>query len=177
MDDGCEKSGARAATRSHLLATFNTLLLEGERERPQVADIVAEAGVARSTFYDHFDGVEALLDESIGMLLGRLAGAVLDEPDEVQLVGLLDHVHENRTRARELLTGIRGERAEAQLARQLAVKLEDRGNARITAILIAGTLMAGISGWVSGRAATDSTALARSVRRAAQAILAGPDQA
>ncbi|MBD3730398.1 MAG: TetR/AcrR family transcriptional regulator, partial [Sphingomonadales bacterium] len=69
MDDCGKLSGQRAHTREALLATFNDLLLNGENERPKVADIIAQAGVGRSTFYNHFDGVAALLDESMGGLL------------------------------------------------------------------------------------------------------------
>ena len=41
-----------------------------------VADIIAEAGVARGTFYLYFESKRAIFDELLGLLLARLAAAV-----------------------------------------------------------------------------------------------------
>lgn len=177
MNDWREKSGApppanRAATRTQIFATFNRLMLEGGNSRPKVADIVAEAGVARSTFYDHFDGVEALFDESLSMLLGQVAQCLVGDRGQNDMVWLLEHIHDNRERGREMLAGPGAERTETLLARLLLRELEGRPDARLHAILIAGTVMAALGAWVTGKLSTAPAALAARLIATAQAILA-----
>lgn len=175
MDDVREKSGAsasnRAATRAQIFATFNRLMLEGDTNRPKVADIVAEAGVARSTFYDHFDGVEALFDESLSMLLGQVAQCLVGRRSGGEMVWLMAHVYENRERGRDMLAGPGAGRTEALLARLLMRELEGRAEARLHAILIAGTVMAALGAWVTGKLSTTPAALAERLVATTQAIL------
>jgi AcrR family transcriptional regulator len=177
MNDWHEKSDApphtdRATTRTLIFATFNRLMLEGENSRPKVADIVAEAGVARSTFYDHFDGVEALFDESLSMLLGQVAQCLVGHRGQGDMVWLLEHVYEYRERGREMLAGPGAQRTEALLARLLLRELEGRPDARLHAILVAGTTMAGLGAWVTGKLSASPAALAPRLVATAQAILA-----
>jgi AcrR family transcriptional regulator len=175
MNDWREKSGAiptsRTATRAQIFATFNRLMLESQNSRPKVAEIVAEAGVARSTFYDYFDGVEALFDESLSMLLGQVAQCLVGRRSRGDMVWLMEHIHENRERGREMLTGPGAERTEALLARLLMRELEGHEEARLHAILIAGTVMAALGAWVSGKLSAPPQMLAERLVSAAQAIL------
>lgn len=176
MDDVQEKSGAsassRAATRAQILATFNRLMLEGDSSRPKVAEIVAEAGVARSTFYDHFEGVEALFDESLSMLLGQVAQCLVGRRSCGEMVWLMAHIHENRERGRDMLAGPGSRRSEALLARLLMRELEGRTEARLHGILIAGTTMAALAAWVTGRLSATPEMLATRLVATAEAILA-----
>jgi AcrR family transcriptional regulator len=177
MNDWREKSGAlpaanRAGTRTQILATFNRLMLEGEHSRPKVAEIVAEAGVARSTFYDHFDGVEALFDESLSMLLSQVAQCLVGHHGHGDMVWLMEHIHEYRERGREMLSGPSAERTETLLARLLMRELEGRPDARFHAILIAGTVMAALGAWVTGKLSASPAMLAQRLVATAQAILA-----
>ncbi len=175
MDNGGEKSGARDATRARLVKVFNRLLLEGASPRPKVAQVIAEAGVARSTFYDHFDGIEALSNESLAGLFAAISECLVSSKDDAQLVSLLEHIWENRTQGRELLTGVRAERTEALFAKQVEARLKESQDARLHAILIAGTAMSALSGWATGRMSTPPSDLARTLKHAAQAILSGGD--
>lgn len=176
MDNVRQKSGspgsARDATRAQIVATFNRLMLEGASTRPRVAEIVAEAGVARSTFYDHFDGVEALFDESLSILLGRVAQCLVVACARSDMVWLMEHIYENRERARELLAGPGAARSEALLSRLLMRELEGRAEARLHAILVSGTVMAALGAWVTGRLASSPAKLANRLVDTAQAILA-----
>lgn len=175
MNDWREKSGttpsSRTATRAAILATFNRLLLESQSSRPRVAEIVAEAGVARSTFYDHFEGVEALFDESLSMLLGQVAQCLVGYRSQGDMVWLMEHIHDNRERGREMLAGPGAERTETLLARLLMRELEGRKDARLHAILVAGMVMAALGAWVTGRLSTSPAALAERLFSTAQAIL------
>lgn len=170
MNDLPQKSG-RETTRRHMVEVFNRLLLEGDTPRPSVARIIAEAGVARSTFYDHFDGVEALLSESLAGLLGQIAGCLTGENSVVWLESLLEHIHENRAMAREFLTGPRGERAEAELARAVSQRLAWDKDTRLAGILVGGTTVAALAAWVSGRVSGSPHDMAQSLSRSAAAIL------
>lgn len=175
MNECREKSGttpsSRTATRAAILATFNRLMLESQSSRPRVAEIVAEAGVARSTFYDHFEGVEALFDESLSMLLGQVAQCLVGYRSQGDMVWLMEHIHDNRERGREMLAGPGAERTEMLLARLVMRELEGRKDARLHAILIAGMVMAALGAWVTGRLSTSPTALAERLVGTAQAIL------
>lgn len=175
MNDWREKSGAaptsRTATRAQIVATFNRLMLESQNNRPKVAEIVAEAGVARSTFYDHFDGVEALFDESLSMLLGQVAQCLAGRRPRSNMVWFMEHIHENRERGREMLAGPGADRTEALLARLLMRELEGHWEARLHAILIAGTVMAALGAWVTGKLSASPAMLAERLVAAAQAIL------
>lgn len=175
MNDWREKSGttpsSRTATRAAILATFNRLLLESQSSRPRVAEIVAEAGVARSTFYDHFEGVEALFDESLSMLLGQVAQCLVGYRSQGDMVWLMEHIHDNRERGREMLAGPGAERTETLLARLLMRELEGRKDARLHAILVAGMVMAALGAWVTGRLSSSPAVLAERLFSTAQAIL------
>ena len=50
----------RARTRAQLIAAANSLFARQAVESVTVDDVVREAGVAKGTFYVHFDGLEAL---------------------------------------------------------------------------------------------------------------------
>ena len=48
-------------TRDAIVSAFNRLVLSTRRARPPIAHLLREAGVARSTFYKHFDDRDSLL--------------------------------------------------------------------------------------------------------------------
>lgn len=60
-------------TRRSLLSAFDGLLLERGYDRVTVLDIVARAGVGRSTFYEQFENKEDILRESLTPLLATFA--------------------------------------------------------------------------------------------------------
>ncbi|MHA7818218.1 MAG: TetR/AcrR family transcriptional regulator [Erythrobacter sp.] len=176
MDDLSKKSGSsRETTRAQILSTFNRLVLAGEKKRPAVSEIVAEAGVARSTFYDHFDGVEALFDESLSGLFRHIAHCLVGAGTRGEMAWLMEHIRENRERGRRLLVGPDAERIGSLLARLLREELGTRPDARLHAILISGTVMAALGAWVTGRLAATPDALADRLLDTAQAILATGD--
>ena len=50
----------RARTRAQLVAAANSLFANQAPESVTIDDVVRKAGVAKGTFYVHFDGLEAL---------------------------------------------------------------------------------------------------------------------
>jgi AcrR family transcriptional regulator len=92
-------------TRQALLAAFRTLVLDRAYDTLTVGDIVERANVGRSTFYDHYDGKDDLLAESIAgpfQTLAALVGA--PEPPDA-LFGMVTHFRQNQRVSRSLLTG------------------------------------------------------------------------
>lgn len=174
MDNHAEKYGSRSETRKRIVAVFNRLLLEGASPRPGVAQLIAEAGVSRSTFYDHFDGIEALSHESLAALFSALADNLVSSASgkDDALIPLLEHVWQNRALGRDLLTGDRGQRSEALLANVLEERLTVVAERRLSAILIAGTVMSALSGWATGKISTSPREMAPILRRTAESILA-----
>ena len=176
MNNHGEKSDTRIATRARLVEIFNRLLLEGDAPRPKVAEIIAEAEISRSTFYDYFDGVEALLHESLAGLLGQIARSLVERDEDLDLTWYMDHIWQNRQLAREMLTGARGEQAEAMLARQFELRLPDHPGRKLQSILAAGTFMAGLRNWIQGRVAGSPEQLAKRLENTIAALLRAEDQ-
>src|ERR1700712_3573276 len=109
--------GERRTADPRILRTRSLLenaLLESGESKPfatiSVADITPQAGVSRSTFYDHFTDLEALLFQTLeeGVQIendvDRFA-AVPDSSDEPpsELVRFLRHVERNRALYRSAL--------------------------------------------------------------------------
>ena len=82
-------------TRAALLAAFNKLFLEHGYEALTPAQIAAEAGVGRSTFYEHHAGKEALLRHSVTPFLQPLADAAVGR-ETPSLTSALHHFWQNR---------------------------------------------------------------------------------
>ena len=61
MSDKAEPDRRVRRTQSALLTAFSRLAMEQHLDRIKVADIIREADVGRSTFYDHFSSRDALL--------------------------------------------------------------------------------------------------------------------
>src|SRR5437879_5646345 len=75
-------------TRAALVGAFVTLMFRDGFENISVQGIAAEAGMARSTFYEHFSGKENVLCASMAHLLAPLADCITAEvePPEVRMV-------------------------------------------------------------------------------------------
>jgi len=93
------------STRQSLVDAYNELFLKHDRHRIRVADVVDRAGVARSTFYEHFPSRNSLYLKAMRAPLGLLADAICGRGDGTELVWLLDHIRENRRRAIETFDG------------------------------------------------------------------------
>ncbi|MEK7264761.1 MAG: TetR family transcriptional regulator [Pseudomonadota bacterium] len=116
------KNDAKGA-HALIINAFNRLLLT-KRVKPRVTEIIAEAGVARSTFYEHFEGRDSLLMEALRGPLSVVADAVAVTGDETKLRAILDHFRENRREAAGLLEGPLRARVVRSLAELIAVRLD-----------------------------------------------------
>lgn len=152
MNNSGQMSGSRAATRARILDAFKHLLLEGS-DRPLVSQVILEAAVGRSTFYDHFSGAEALFNESLGVLFGALAKGLVGQSSRDDFEWWIDHIHENRGRGRDLLSGPKSLRIEALFVRSIEQEMAEYENRRLQAVLIAGMTMGLLRAWLNGQIA------------------------
>lgn len=169
----------RQRSRALLLQAFFDLVQSCPYGDITVGRVVERAGVARSTFYEHFRGKDELLADSLRGPLGRLADAVVDSTRIAALEGVLAHFWQNRRLAVAILRGAVGRRAQGVLAALLEQRLGSfeplRVPARLAAVQLAGMLLAGVGDWLEGRQEISAGDLARSlgdssiaVRRAIQ---------
>ena len=94
-------------TRGALFDAFKVLVLEVPYAQLRVEDILRCARVSRSTFYQHFDGKDDLLTQSMDPLLRALA-----DPNDIQGLRssrvVLEHFWENRRYAEAIFDGPAG---------------------------------------------------------------------
>lgn len=154
-------------TRDAIVSAFNRLVLSTRRARPPIAHLLREAGVARSTFYKHFDDRDSLLLEAMGGPLSIIASAIIVHEDRQRLVALLDHFWDQRRSAADVLTGPFASRLVRALARLIVERAPELE--RNDAIRIADTQIAFIRLWISGETPGSSSALAETLIASARA--------
>jgi len=175
-----KKKADRRVRKTHqaLLEAFSELVQGRRYDEIRVADILADADVGRSTFYEHYRGKDELLVQSMAGIFGVLADAVDEESDPLPLEGILVHFWENRDVARYLFAGPPARDVLPQLARALAERIEERLAARVLrrggepalplrliATQAAEAQFALITAWLSGRAPCAPGKLAAGLRR------------
>lgn len=179
----CSKIPQRRSdqTRRKIMGAFTGLVFAEGFENVSIGAVIAAAGVARSTFYEHFTGKEDVLRACLTRMFATVADCVsADEPPE-ELNRVLHHLWSNR----RLTDGVFSGHARTVLARNQAdlveMRLRGLGNgmampSRLVAIQIAEAQLALIESWMRGRAPCPTgqlaTGLHLSSRGAALALLA-----
>ena len=169
-------------TRTALLRAFAELVFRNGFEHVSVQGIVAAAGTARSTFYEHFASKEDILRASMAQFFAVIADCVSNGTEPAHLRGVLDHLWQNRRLTDAVFSGA----PRRILAQSLSELVEARLRVlhdgkpltlpyRLTAIHIAEAQLALVEGWLRGRAFAPSekmaTALHRSSRASALALI------
>ena len=162
-------------TRAALLGAFDHLVLSRRPKKIRVADIVAEAKVGRSTFYEHYNGAEDLHIAALARPFAILADAAAGSGRRGPARRALAHFWENRQRARESFMGAMG----GKVARLLAAMVEERLGgqamaipARLAALQLAEAALAPVRGWVTAEAPSTPEALAGAICRCGRAMRA-----
>lgn len=117
-------------TRAALFEAFTSLVLSRDYEKITVEDIIDRAGVARSTFYNHYRNKDDILSGSMGGILSVLADAACGAPGRDALEWVLDHLWENRQLARVVLSGPPYRAVVRHLTRIIEERLEGTAQAR-----------------------------------------------
>jgi AcrR family transcriptional regulator len=167
-------------TRSAIVSAFNRLILERGYDALTPGDVAAAADVGRSTFYEHFRGLDGLLAEALARVLAPLADNCFEREPTAAARQAVAHLWENRRTARALLSGT----AQAIVQRSLAeyfVALLRRGTADLAARpmlepeLMAQQLAAGqlaiLAAWLSGRSAHTSVEIADAMHVSGRAVI------
>ncbi len=165
-----------ARTRAALVKAFVALFFERPYDRVTVADIVAHAGVGRSTFYEHYTDKEEILADSIRAPFTLLASSVDRGSDVAAVTRVLDHFWQHQQQARSLF----GSSARRPIARVLASLIGERlrvrrgattddAPVRLAAVALAESQIGSIATWLRGELACSGAELAEVLHRLAQA--------
>lgn len=144
-------------TRARIIQAFNRLVLNARRDRPSVASLLREAGIARSTLYRHFDDRDSLLIEAMRGPLSIFASALLSPEGAEKLPGLLQHFKENRLQAKDILAGPLAIRIIRTLADELSIRGADLSRADL--IRIADAQIGLLRLWITGETPCSTTEL------------------
>jgi AcrR family transcriptional regulator len=179
-------SGAKVErTRRALLEALQGLVRERRYDEIEVGDIVQDAAVGRSTFYDHYRGKDDMLVVTMGWMLDSLAGVAAERADVVHLEFVLRHFAENRKFARHMLASPECTALMARVTRELAQRIEAGLRARfvessrapaIPLSLIAAQLaeaqFALVRAWLADDRGCTAEVLAGAMRRSAAGSIA-----
>ncbi len=168
FDDMTSGDARVQRTRRDLFQAFAQLVLHKRYDDIQVSHIIERAGIARSTFYEHFSSKDAILVDSMSGMLAVLAITAVDRNNERELRDILIHFWDNRAFGRIILNGP----AYRLITQRLVVLIERRLDqsetqpdrqvpAQLLAIQLAEAMLAPIRSWLSGEVACDSGDLAR----------------
>lgn len=172
-------------TRAGLVGAFVTLMFRDGFENVSVQGIAAEAGMARSTFYEHFSGKDDVLRASMAHLLAALADCVTCEVEPPEVGMVLGHMWGNRRLADAIFTGAPRRIIALSLCEMIEARIRhayDAGSVilplRLAAIQLAEGQLALIENWLRGRAFARAEDLARALHRTSRAsmlALEGPN--
>jgi AcrR family transcriptional regulator len=158
--------------RATIVSAFNRLVLAKRQLKPRVADVLSEAGVARSTFYEHFTGRDSLLITAMRGPLSVIADAATGNGDMERLSKTLAHFRENRRGAMELLTGALSARIVRTLAELIGERLHGETATSNIALHLAESQLGFVRLWISGETVYAPQTLATMMIRSADAIKA-----
>lgn len=168
-------SSRAGRTRLAIVQAFNRLFLRSPRPRSIGArDVMAEAGVGRSTFYDHFSSAEQVHLAALAVPFATFADAAAGKGDVSATARLLEHFWDNRARARQALAGRLGE----QTGKLLAELVETRLPAplviepRLAAEQCAAAALAPVRAWLLGYAPASPEVLAAAICGSGAALIA-----
>ena len=78
------------------MAAFTELVFADGFENVSIGAVIANAGVARSTFYEHFTGKEDVLRACLTRMFATVADCVSADEQPGELNRVLDHLWSNR---------------------------------------------------------------------------------
>ncbi len=165
-------------TRSAIVHSFNGMVLQRPYDAIQVGEIAGQAGVGRSTFYEHFRDKDALLKHAVSGLLGVLADAVTERADRAKIEHVLRHFWDNRRAARARFSGDSRSQVSRWLADLIEARLRsgDGGSAlripsNLAAAQIADAQIGLIRAWLEGDGACASDSAARALHATSAAMV------
>lgn len=161
-------------TRAALLGAFNQLFLGRRARAIKAADLIAEAKIGRSTFYDHYSSADEVLLEALRQPFATLADTAAGQGDRTATLWLAEHFWENRQRGRDLFdNGRMRDRVMRLLAGMIADRLAGaplRLPVELAAAQLAEAALAPLRAWVRGEAPATPEAMAETLLRTGAAL-------
>lgn len=171
-----EETRQRRGRKTHMaiVNAFNALFLKRRQRRIRVGDVIAEAGVGRSTFYEHFSSAEQLHMAALVKPFAVIADAAAGQGDAEATRRLLVHFWENRQQARDSLTGRTGDQALRLLASLIEERLKEplALPPRLAAQQLAAATFAPLRSWLLGEAPSAPDRMAEILCRSGTALAA-----
>lgn len=167
-------------SRAAILGAFAELIFRDGFEGVSVQGIVAGAGIARSTFYEHFSSKDDVLRASMGQFLQVLAGCVSSDAQAPELLGVLSHFWGNRRLVDAIFVGTPRRILALSLSEMIEAGIRDLGMRlvlplRLASIHLAEGQLALVESWLRGRAMASvddvATALYQSSRASTKALI------
>lgn len=171
-------------TRRALLTSLRGLVAERRYDEFDVGDIVDQAEVGRSTFYDHYRGKDDMILATMSGMLDTMAGVAAERDDTPQLEWVLRHFLENKKFALHCFSPNSGLPLAPRVTRELAKRIEahlrvrQAGRGAVSALpiawiaaQIAEAQFVLVRAWLADDSACDSMALARGMRAVAQGTI------
>lgn len=150
-------------TRASISDAFVRLMFSRRYDAIRTADVIAEAGVGRSTFYEHFRNKDEVLVAVIDPLFIPLADAAAGRGDVYRVQAMLEHLWEQRSLGRTLFAPALLDKLQRKLAAMTAARLGD-GDGAVNALIAAGAAagqMAILRQWMTGEVSFPAADLAR----------------
>ncbi|MGH6615706.1 MAG: TetR/AcrR family transcriptional regulator [Sphingomonas sp.] len=151
-------------TRAAVVDAFIRLIFARRYDSIRTADLIAEADIGRSTFYEHFRGKDDVLAAVIDPLFVPLANAATGRAGVVPVRMMLDHLWEQRALARVIFDPDRLPRLQRKLAAMIGERLErtmpDTTSRALVATAAAAAQLAMLRLWLAGEVACPAAVLA-----------------
>jgi AcrR family transcriptional regulator len=151
-------------TRAVISDAFIQLMFSRRYDAIRTADVIAGAGVGRSTFYEHFRNKDEVLVAVIDPMFIPLADAAAGRGDLYRLQAILEHLWEQRSLGRMLFAPALLDKLQRKLAAMIATRLEEAGGegpAALVATAAAAGQLAMLRQWMTGEVSCPAADLAR----------------
>jgi AcrR family transcriptional regulator len=144
-------------TREAIRQAFISLATNRRYDDFSVRDLIEQAGIGRSTFYEHYRSKDDVLRALMDGMLTELADASGGSVSSKRLCGLLSHFWGNRRLGKVVF----GPPLGPTVRRRLADLIEQRTNAgRARATFLAAGQIGLLHAWLTGEISADPEAIA-----------------
>jgi AcrR family transcriptional regulator len=152
-------------TRISIVEALVRLALDRRYDQIKTSDLIAAAGVGRSTFYEHFRSKDEVLLTAMEPLLLPIANAAAGRGAKAHLRAMLDHAWHQRALGRVVLDSRAAVRLQRKLAAMIEARLEENESRLVPLAMLAMSAAASqlsmLRMWIGGEGSCSSDALAR----------------
>ncbi|CAL1691410.1 hypothetical protein MMB232_01550 [Brevundimonas subvibrioides] len=152
-------------TRKAVFDAFTRLIFARRYSAIRTSDLIEEAGVGRSTFYEHFSNKDDVLVWAIDPIFAPLAEAGAGTASLPRLRFVVEHLWERRALARVMFEPPLAAKLQRKLAGMIQARLGEQTPGGIPPAMTAAATAAGqlalLRVWLCGEVACDPAALAR----------------